>query len=298
MREKLFCYNCLKNQDYEIRTKTYPIVKDTFVISVAAANTAYCTVCGEASGVPSDTTPAIKFNGNNDGDWNTGFGNKGDANTGNRNNGKYNSGDSNTGAFNTGNQNTGIRNTGRQNDGNWNSGYENKGSFNTGGHNAGNSNTGSWNNGTWNSGDNNDGSWNSGDNNEGSGNAGDYNIGDRNTGNWNRTSDSTGFFCTETQTVKMFDIDTGKTRHQLEMLLPSVIWDIPFGSYWDEGLKTYTVDDRQEFYENLSKEDKLSIMSIPNFNPLKFKVCTGINMFNDLRKGGYFNGGIFNGEEN
>ena len=183
------------------------------------------------------------------GNWNAGSGNTGNGNT------CY----SNTGDRNSGNKNTGFRNTGDNNTGDWNAGDWNFGSYNTGNKNVGDANVGHY--------------------NTGERNTGDRNVGDGNTGDWNYTNRSTGFFCTETQTVKIFDVDIGRTYQHMLAILPSVLWDIPYGHYWsDDGRKIYTAEDRQRFYDKLSDKDKKSIKSIPHFNAEKFEKCTGIRV--------------------
>lgn len=175
------------------------------------------------------------------------------------NNGKNNLGVRNTGNYNTGDGNTGGWNTGYRNTGDWNTGYKNTGHGNTG--------------------DLNTGDWNTGDKNTGDLNTGDRNTGDWNTGNWNATNRSAGFFCTELQTVKLFDRETGKTYEELKELLPKILWQIPFGYYWiNDQLKAYTAKDRQKFYDKLSDSEKAEIKSIPCFNADKFEKCTGIKV--------------------
>ena len=155
---------------------------------------------------------------------------------------------------NEGKNNVGVRNTGYYNIGDINTGNRNTGYYNTGNRNTGNSNIGDI-------------------------NTGNYNTGNSNTGDWNCTDRSTGLFCTEVQTVKIFDIDTGKTYKELSDLLPPILWNIPFGCYWsNDELKTYTSEDRQKFYDSLSDGAKSKIKAIPHFNAEKFKKCTGIKV--------------------
>ena len=128
----------------------------------------------------------------------------------------------------------------------------------------------------------NEGKDNTGIKNTGDSNAGDWNTGYRNTGDSNtgdsNTNRSTGFFCTEVQTVKLFDIETGKTYNELRDILPDVLWAIHFGNYWKDELKQYTAEDRQVFYDKLSIKEKSQIKSIPNFDAKKFEKCTGIKV--------------------
>jgi hypothetical protein len=145
--------------------------------------------------------------------------------------------------------------------------------------NNGKNNLGVRNTGHWNTGDKNTGHWNTGDKNTGHWNTGDKNTGDWNTGDWNATNRSAGYFCTEIQTVKLFDKETGKTHKELINLLPPILWRIPFGNYWEnDQLKTYTSNDRQNFYDELSDSNKSKIKAIPNFNAEKFEKCTGIKV--------------------
>jgi hypothetical protein len=190
-----------------------------------------------------------------------------------------NQGENNTGIKNTGNLNTGNWNTGNWNTGNWNTGNWNTGDRNTGNRNTGNVNTGNRNIGDMNTGDMNTGHMNTGDMNTGDMNTGYWNTGDWNTGDWNSTNRSTGFFCTKVQKVKIFDIETDKTYEELKYLLPRVLWHIPFGSYLlNNELKTYTVKDRQNFYNSLSDKDKELIKNMPFFDAEKFEKCTGIKV--------------------
>ena len=125
---------------------------------------------------------------------------------------------------------------------------------------------------------------NSGINNVGNRNTGDWNTGDCNTGDWNtgycnNTDRSTGFFCTDVQTVKIFDMETEQTYEEVVNILPIVLWDIPFNYYWnDNEWKQYTADDRQNFYDGLPKSDQEAIKSMPFFDAEKFEKCTGIKV--------------------
>ena len=135
-------------------------------------------------------------------------------------------------------------------------------------------NNGKNNMGIRNTGNRNTGHWNTGDCNTGNRNAGDWNTGHRNATNY-----SAGFFCTDEQTVKIFDIDSGMTRDELVDVLPSILRDIPFGYYWqDNKLVQYTAQDRQKFYDGLDDTDKRKIKSIPHFDADKFEKCTGIKV--------------------
>ena len=160
-----------------------------------------------------------------------------------------------------------------------NGGMNNVGTRNSGDKNIGDWNTGDFNMGSCNSGDRNTGNRNVGHKNIGDGNTGSGNTGKYNTGDWNIVDWSTGCFCTEPQTVKFFDIDTGKTYQELLEALPKILWYIPYGHYWESGeLKEYTIEDRQNFYDRLNDENKKRIKKIPNFDAYKFEQCTGIKV--------------------
>ena len=44
-------------------------------------------------------------------------------------------------------------------------------------------------------------------------------------------------------------------------------------------IKTFVVTnkDKQDWWDNLPSEDKQSVYELPNFDPVKFKECTGID---------------------
>ena len=210
-------------------------------------------------------------------------GNTGLFNTGNKNTGYSNTGNSNTGDSNTGDWNTGNKNTG-----DWNTGYRNTGDRNTGSWNTGDRNTGYWNTGSWNTGDRNTGSWNTGDRNTGS----------WNTGSWNTCDYSSGFFCTKEPMAVIFDIETNMTVSEFRnSKYMDALYSSPFkltewiyytqkerlistendliGGY----LKRYTYQEAcDNWWKNMTQENKLIIKSIPNFNAKIFKQITGIEV--------------------
>lgn len=204
---------------------------------------------------------------------------------------KGNTGTDNSGYFNTGTYNSGLCNTGTGNSKNYNSGNCNSGNFNSG----------SCNSGDRNSGDRNSGDWNSGDYNNGIRNSGDWNRGNRNSGEWNSGNRSSGVFNTEKEpTIKMFDKDTSWTYREWYLSRArSIMMNCP-QSYSDfidaedmteeekENYPEYktiggfvetfkvTTKDRQEWWDNLSEEDKNVIKTLPNFDEKKFCECVGI----------------------
>ncbi len=237
----------------------------------------------------------------NSGDSNSGNRNSGNSNSGNRNSGYSNSGDwnsgnsnsgySNSGDRNSGDRNSGDRNSGDRNSGDWNSGYRNSGDSNSGYRNSGNRNSGDWN-----SGDSNSGYRNSGDRN-----SGDWNSGNRNSGDWNSGYWNSGVFNTEKKpTIKMFDKESSWTYDDwYESQARCIMGGCPY-SYSDYisaddmtdeekekhpeyktiggFVKTFTVtaEDKQKWWDSLSKEDKDEVKSLPNFDADKFCKCVGI----------------------
>lgn len=154
-----------------------------------------------------------------------------------------------------------------------------------------------------NTGASNSGYCNSGNYNSGDHNSGDNNYGDYNSGDWNFSSYNSGCFCTEDSNIKMFDKDSNWTyrewyisdAHTILSRCPHtetiVKWidepnmskeekkDNP--SYLTTGgyLKVTEENiDRQEWWDNLSEEDKNVVMSLPNFDADKFYICTGIKV--------------------
>ena len=175
---------------------------------------------------------------------------------------------------------------------------------NSGSHNSGLRNSGDFNSGLRNSGDFNSGHWNSGDFNSGSWNSGDFNSGSWNSGDFNITDGNSGCFCTETHTIKFFDKDSNWTLEDWRMSeaywllwgapLSPVKW-IPEVDMTDEEkaehpehtttggyLKELSIEERteaaQKWWDSLDADGKQIIKNIPNFDPVKFKQITGIEV--------------------
>ena len=175
---------------------------------------------------------------------------------------------------------------------------------NSGSHNSGLRNSGDFNSGLRNSGDFNSGHWNSGDLNSGSWNSGDFNSGSWNSGDFNITDGNSGCFCTETHTIKFFDKDSNWTLEDWRMSeayrllrdapLSLVKW-IPEVDMTDEEkaehpehtttggyLKKLSLEERaeaaQKWWDSLDADGKQIIKNIPNFDPVKFKQITGIEV--------------------
>ena len=158
--------------------------------------------------------------------------------------------------------------------------------------------------GHYNSGECNSGHYNSGWYNSGHWNSGRYNSGNCNSGDWNVTDGNSGCFCTETHTIKFFDKDSNWTLEDWRMSeayrllrdapLSLVKW-IPEVDMTDEEkaehpehtttggyLKELSIEERaeaaQKWWDSLSADGKQVIKSIPNFDPVKFKQITGIEV--------------------
>ena len=210
---------------------------------------------------------------------NTGKGNTGFKNTGNRNTGDRNTGDCNTGNSNIGNRNTGNYNAGDRNTGNYDSGYYNTGDCNTGYYNSGD--------------------YNSGNHNSGNYNTGDYNIGDRNFGCFNTRKNNTKknkiiFFDRQSDWTYENWVKSKAKKVLDKMNLEYLNW-IPAHKMTEEekekhpeykttrGFLRYREKEelnslRQKWWEDLSKEEKESILNLPNFDTNIFKEITGIDV--------------------
>ena len=239
---------------------------------------------------------------------NTGFGNSGRYNTGCLNTGNYNTGCWNTGNYNTGNWNTGNSNSGSSNNGkhnfgsgnigNYNSGYLNSGDYNSGTHNIGSYNSSYYNTGNYNS-----GKFNTGYCNIGHFNTGNYNSGNYNTGNFNISNGNFGCFNTNENKMIFFNKQSdwtyedwieSKANEILNKIESELKW-IPNYKMTEEEkgehleykttlgyLKHRKKEElyslRQEWWENLSEEDKEAVLSLPNFDSNIFKEITGIDV--------------------
>jgi len=155
--------------------------------------------------------------------------------------------------------------------------------------------------GLCNSGDCNSGNRNSGNRNSGNCNSGDCNSGDWNSGDWNDTSFSNGVFNTKEPNIYMFDELTEMTyrdwlNHPARFILNGVPFDelrwVYSENMTDAEKKEYPEHDvtggflkefdyskkRQNWWDNLNKNDKEVITSLPNFDKEKFERITGIKI--------------------
>ena len=137
--------------------------------------------------------------------------------------------------------------------------------------------------------------------NTGASNSGYRNSGDSNSGDWNSGDRNSGVFNTEIKpTIKMFDKDSSWTyddwrdsraRRIMEGCPYSYSDYIPSGDMTDEEKEnhpehktiggfvkvfTATAEDKQKWWDSLSKEDKDEVKALPNFDADKFCKCVGI----------------------
>ena len=142
---------------------------------------------------------------------------------------------------------------------------------------------------------------NTGTSNSGYSNSGVWNSGDWNSGDWNCGNRSSGVFCTEKQpTIKIFDVQTDWTfddwtdseAYKVMSKCPYSYSDyIGADDMTDEEkerhpeyktiggyVKTFTAtaEDKQKWWDNLSKSDKNEVKALPNFDADKFCECVGI----------------------
>lgn len=193
----------------------------------------------------------------------------------NTNYGLGNQGFGNVGSFNWGSYNNGLYNTGQHNTGDNNSGMKNSGDGNSGDYNSGKGNSGDWNSGDKNSGSYNSGSWNSGDYNTGCHNSGTFNVGFYNSGNcnighFNSCDHSNGCFNTitedEDKKIRMFNKQSNMTYGEW-LLSPAC-----------QILLTLKDKEPQEWWNELTLDEQLKIMDMPNFDSDIFEEIMGIKI--------------------
>ena len=133
------------------------------------------------------------------------------------------------------------------------------------------------------------------------GNTGASNSGYRNSGDWNSGDRNSGVFNTEKKpTIKMFDKESSWTyddwydsraRRIMEGCPYSYSNYIPADDMTDEEKEKHpehktiggfvkvfvaTAEDKQKWWDSLSKEDKDEVKNLPNFDADKFCKCVGI----------------------
>ena len=187
-----------------------------------------------------------------------------------------------------------LVNLGKGNSGLCNSGNRNSGNWNSGNWNSGNCNSGNWNSGNWNSGNRNSGGWNSGNRN-----SGDCNSGNRNSGDFNISDNNTGCFNTDGHKLLFFDKETELTWYQWRNSRAyDLLWNVDnrptewiyaddmtdqeksdYPTYKTTGgyLKERDISKAyQEWWDQLSDDQKQCIRDIPNFDAKKFQQITCI----------------------
>ena len=140
----------------------------------------------------------------------------------------------------------------------------------------------------------NSGNWNSGNRNSGNRNSGNCNSGDWNSGDWN-----SGYCNTTEPTVRLFDHQTDITfsdfrqsrAYGLLCSIPSNCLTWKYSEYMTDDEKAAHPEhettggflylkkaDRQAWWESLSDESKVAIISMPYFDADKFYKCTNIRV--------------------
>ena len=193
-----------------------------------------------------------------------------------------------------------------------NSGSNNVGLCNSGNRNSGDCNSGNFNSGDFNSGNRNSGDFNSGECNSGDFNSGECNSGNRNSGDWNLSDHNSGCFNTETRPLHFFDKETDVTWdewywHRGRRVLNSFLyrpidwvrdddmtdddmtedekaqnpnWEVTQG-YLKRNPLSYK-EAFQEFWKNLDEGEKADVLTIPNFDAVKFEQITGVDVYEKL----------------
>ena len=211
-----------------------------------------------------------------------------------------------TGVCNSGDCNSGYGNSGYRNSGDRNSGDRNSGDCNSGDCNSGYGNSGYRNSGYRNSGDRNSGDCNSGDCNSGYGNSGYCNSGYGNSGDWNITNCSSGVLCTQEPECLIFDRPSGMTLcewrdSEAAELMDGISIDTdrwidaddmtdeekaahPDFAITDGCLRRGTgKPDFAGWWKRLNDDERAVILAMPNFDPEKWKLITGIEVATDAR---------------
>lgn len=186
---------------------------------------------------------------------------------------------------------TGIHNSGNCNSGDWNSGNRNSGNRNSGSYNSGNRNSGDWNSGDW----------NSGDCNSGNRNSGDWNSGSWNSGSWNQCDYSSGCFNTKIQKIYLFNKPSDWTyKDWLHSKARQILNNIPMNTLAYIQFSDMTKEEKaahpqaettggylketdgskrvQQWWNELSNDEKSIVKAIPNFDKAIFKEITGIDV--------------------
>ena len=181
-----------------------------------------------------------------------------------------------------------------------NQGKNNTGLSNTGDYNTGDYNIGHRNIGHRNTGDRNTGDYNTGHRNTGHRNTGNGNLSSRCTGDYNIVDNCSGVFCSEKQTIKIFDRNSDMTIEEWRNSKACELLSfVPPASEWRSYTITSHEEDREHpeceknggyfridqggqrfinWWEKLDSSERQVICSIPNFDAMKFKKITGIDV--------------------
>ena len=134
-------------------------------------------------------------------------------------------------------------------------------------------------------------------------NSGYRNSGDRNSGDWNSGDWNSGIFCTEKDPkIKIFDIDSGWTMKDWKKSLANAVMSECPSSYtqfiWENDMESeekenhpeyktiggylktviVTKEKKQRWWDELPKDAKAAVYTLPNFDADKFEKCTGIKV--------------------
>lgn len=132
-------------------------------------------------------------------------------------------------------------------------------------------------------------------------NSGNHNSGDWNSGDWNKTCFSNGCFNTESPKIFLFNKPSDWTYQDwLNSDARYILMDCPLNVLawvWDDDMTdeekeqhpeysatggflkhTQQGAERQMWWNNLSDENKNTVMQLPNFDELIFEEITGINV--------------------
>jgi hypothetical protein len=193
-------------------------------------------------------------------------------------------------------------NNGKANFGRYNNGIRNDGNNNAGDSNYGDSNQGDRNIGSYNFGDNNYGNYNTGGSNAGSYNTGNHNHGNHNMGFANYGHYSSGVFCTKSNKLTIFDVESdmdldGWLNSGASALLGCLEFnewvnvedmteaekiDNPSCAHTGGFMRNYVrLEAWRKWWDRLMPYEKYLFLKLPNFDAEKFKYITGIDIISD-----------------
>lgn len=266
-------------------------LKDVIVIEVKAFGETYDYMGGSYVHrvKPIRTiSPFIPLNFANDGIGNANRDNKGDYNTG-----RFNAGSYNSGCSNVGDNNFGTGNHGDYNNGSYNIGDKNNGNSNIGNYNAGRCNEGDYNTGNYNK-----GHYNVGNNNIGWGNCGHFNMANRSNGAFN-TEDPKIYLFNKPSDWTLCDFENSEAYKVLQKLEIHHLTKRSYAGCIDEQdmsdedkkaypkyiitkrctkKKTFSYTTPKKAWNNLTDDERQSVLALPNFDADIFLKITGIDV--------------------